>query len=626
MHKLITPILMIAVLAACTGTKSDVTALLERADSIMESCPDSAYTLLNNIDSVIVSNLSRAESARYYLLLGTAMNKTDRPMAFDSLFNKQVVDYYDRHGTSNEQMRARYIMGSICRDMHEAPRAIEWYLSATERADTLATDCDYLTLMRIYGQMAEVYIRQMMPEETIESNRQYSKCAAKCGNTYEYIRGIELQLDGYNTLGNSRMIFALTDSVRHLYLQNDMSQAAARVYPTAIIAHLNLHNYAEAKHMMDIFETESGLFDSDGNIQREYASYYPIKGLYYKGIGQLDSAEYYYRKSISKGFDLSGNRGLFDIYLSRNNTDSISIYGSAYEQALAEFEKNTNIQAVHNISALYNYNRQRQKAQDLELRVQKWEYNMLIVCLLSVVLIIYFVCKWRNQKKQKKEAVEKLYTELISFKSALAIKTEQIEKLNHDKERKESIGTEEFESLKHLLYETEEKLQAKVSEADKLTIDMKHVKEKSTDEIRELSEKLELANRIMLGVINYEDESPIKESAIFKKMVDKANNPGNVIISDTQWKTFYDLCSKHMPKLCQKMTGCELTYYQKSVALLVRLGFSNGDIARIMDKNKQNIRSFKASANKNLFGVYSAELLHDNLMLFYGNNKDTMPV
>ena len=60
MHKLITPILMIAVLAACTGTKSDVTALLDRADSIMESCPDSAYTLLNNIDSVTVSGLSRA--------------------------------------------------------------------------------------------------------------------------------------------------------------------------------------------------------------------------------------------------------------------------------------------------------------------------------------------------------------------------------------------------------------------------------------------------------------------------------------------------------------------------------------------------------------------------------------
>ncbi|MBR1378208.1 MAG: lipoprotein, partial [Bacteroidaceae bacterium] len=84
MKRSITYLVMLLTLAACTGTKSDVTAVLDRAEAIMEEYPDSAYTLLYNIDSVTVSGLSRAESARYYLLLGTAMNKTDRPMAFDS--------------------------------------------------------------------------------------------------------------------------------------------------------------------------------------------------------------------------------------------------------------------------------------------------------------------------------------------------------------------------------------------------------------------------------------------------------------------------------------------------------------------------------------------------------------
>ena len=553
------------------------------------------------------------------------MNKTGRPMAFDSLFHHTVVDYYDRHGSRNEQMRARYILGCIYRDQHEAPRAIEWYLSAADCADTLSSDCDNLTLMRIYGQMAHVYIRQMMPKQTIESYRMYSKYAAKCGNQYEYIRGIEMQLDAYNTLGDNKMIFTITDSVRNLYLQNDMSQEAARVYPTAILAHLYQQNVAEAKCMMDIFEHESGLFDSEGNIDMAYNSYYPIKGLYYKLVGKLDSAEYYYRKSISKGLDLSGNRGLFDIYLSMNNTDSISIYASAYEQALAEFEKNTNIQAVHNISALYNYNSQRQKAQELELRIKEWEYNLSIVCILSVLLIIYFIRKWRNQKKQKNEAIEKLNRELVSFRRALEIKKETIENLNHDKEEYESRSTKEIDSLKNTLHETEEQLQAKTSEADMLSKNMKHMEEKSTDEIKRMSEKLEQANRILLGITDNEDESPIKESALFEKMTARANNPCNEIISETEWKKFYGLCSKHMPKLWHKMNICDLTDYQKKATLLVRLGISNGDIARIMDKNKQSIRSFKASANKNLFGVYSAEKLHDNLMSFYGNDKETMP-
>ncbi len=618
MKRTITYFAALIILAACTGTGSEVTGVLERADSIMESCPDSAYTLLDDMDNATVSSLTRAESARYYLLLGTAMNKTDRPMAFDSLFEHTVVDYYDRHGTSNEQMRARYIMGCICRDMHESPRAIEWYLSATGRADTLASDCDNLTLMRIYGQMAYVYIRQMMPEKTIESNRQYSKYAAKCGNTYEYIRGIELQLDAYNTLGDSQMIFALTDSVRHLYLQNNMSQAAARVYPTAIIAHLNLQNYAKARHMMDIFENESGLFDTDGNIQNKYASYYTVKGLYYNGVGQLDSAEYYYRKTLSHGFSLSGSRGLFNIYLSRNVIDSIELYGQAYEHSLAEFERNTNIQAMHNISSLYDYSRHKQKAQESELKAQKTKYWLIIVSILSTVVIIVLIRKWQRQNLKRKKSVERLCHKLCELQEALESRKKEIEELDKDRIKYELKRQMEVEALQQLLSDTECMLQAKTSEASELAFDIRQFRGRSTAEIREMSARVEHANQILIGIRFYEDDMPVKEDAIYKKLLAKSNNPSALTISQAEWNTFVDVCDRHFPRLRKKMSCCELTAYQVQVTYLVRLGFSNGDIARLIDKNRQNIRSFKASANKKLFGVFSAGLLYDNLMRFNG--------
>ena len=167
MNRLLTCILLLTLLVtACTGGDKETIAMLDRAEALMEDNPDSAYTLLYNIDSLRIESDDVPSSlrARYYLLLGTAMNKIGRPMAFDSLFHHTVVDYYDHHGTRNEQMRSRYILGCICRDEHDSPRAIEWYLSAADCADTLSSDCDYLTLMRIYGQMAEVYIRQMMPK------------------------------------------------------------------------------------------------------------------------------------------------------------------------------------------------------------------------------------------------------------------------------------------------------------------------------------------------------------------------------------------------------------------------------------------------------------------------------
>lgn len=42
----------------------------------------------------------------------------------DDTLMQHVVAYYEEHGTNNEQMEAYYLLGSVCRDLHEAPRAM----------------------------------------------------------------------------------------------------------------------------------------------------------------------------------------------------------------------------------------------------------------------------------------------------------------------------------------------------------------------------------------------------------------------------------------------------------------------------------------------------------------------
>ena len=70
---------------------------------------------------------------------------------------QSVTDYYDRNGTSNEKMLAHYLMGCIHRDQNDAPKTIECFQNAIECADTLDRECDHSTLMRIYGQMANIF-------------------------------------------------------------------------------------------------------------------------------------------------------------------------------------------------------------------------------------------------------------------------------------------------------------------------------------------------------------------------------------------------------------------------------------------------------------------------------------
>ena len=394
--------LLAPVVWSCGGDERQVVEQLDCADSIMEAAPDSAYTLLYNIDSLyIYRDAPKSLRARYLLLLGTAMNNTDRPMTFDSLFLNSVVHYYDSHGTPNERMRARYIMGCIARDMHEAPRAIDYYMSATECADTLAADCDYLTLMRIYGQMALIYHGQYMPLEELDAYCQYTKCAELCDNIYEYIRGIELRVSAYQIMSDTASILATIDSVYDLYIQNDMPQEAVSIYPAAIFAYIDQQDYTMAKHLMDIFEQQSGLFDGKGNIVKEREIYYDAKGRYYEGIGKLDSAKYYYHRVIKAGYDFDGYSGLLRVYqITGTMPDSITYASKMKDSAYAAFLNTQHKEATMAVKNRYDYKHWQKAAKQAKTNAETLSgWNKFMIILLFVTVIVFIVIMRKHNKR-----------------------------------------------------------------------------------------------------------------------------------------------------------------------------------------------------------------------------------
>ena len=77
-----------------------------------------------------------------------ATNRAGKELLNDSLA-EDLVDYFDRHGSSNERMRSRYMLGRTYYFMGELPRALEIYNEAADCADTTSADCDYKVLSRI---------------------------------------------------------------------------------------------------------------------------------------------------------------------------------------------------------------------------------------------------------------------------------------------------------------------------------------------------------------------------------------------------------------------------------------------------------------------------------------------
>ena len=82
---------------------------------------------------------------------------------------RSLADHFSSHGTSNEQLRAHYILGRTYADQGETPRAVDCYLDAVAKADTTSADCDYHTLGCAYSQMADMFHSQLLLTNEIKA-------------------------------------------------------------------------------------------------------------------------------------------------------------------------------------------------------------------------------------------------------------------------------------------------------------------------------------------------------------------------------------------------------------------------------------------------------------------------
>lgn len=132
-EKVIYLLLIFLILTSCAGNRK-YDDLMQRADSIMNVNDDSAKVAIRMLDGVKsqLPEFSQSQKMRYELLRHKAMNKACITFTSDSVM-KEVVDYYDHHGSANERMLANYVLGCVYRDMHEAPMALEYYNKATSK-------------------------------------------------------------------------------------------------------------------------------------------------------------------------------------------------------------------------------------------------------------------------------------------------------------------------------------------------------------------------------------------------------------------------------------------------------------------------------------------------------------
>ena len=566
-EKVIYLLLILLILASCAGNRK-YDDLMQRADSIMDVDDDSATVAIRMLDGIKpqLPEFSQSQKMRYELLRHKAMNKACITFTSDSVM-KEVVDYYDHHGSANERMLANYVLGCVYRDLHEAPMALEYYNKATEQADTTATDCDYGTLYRVYSQMGILFDKQYLPYQLLDAFGKGEKYAYLAKDTFNAIVNYQNRGSAYYYLGNTDSVIAINLHAASLFKQ------IGDDYNAMIALGCNIDYYLEKQDTIKAKKAFEAYFSIgyEGNLEYEDSKAYILclKGSYYLFVNKLDSA--YANLSLSlklcKSYSVkaSTTKALAQYYAKVNQPAMAMKYAlqsSEYNDSDLIGARKTQLQQV---KAMYDYGRNQEIARMAEQKAKRSTQMNYMIVFACVILFLFLFYIYRKQLalKKKRIAVSKLLYE----DSLLKLKRLQDEKAK-------------------LVAENDNKLFQVIMEKEN-TID------KLKAEISDIQDKYSLTS-----VSNV--ELTLMDSSICKKIKFIELHPKKSMCEE-DWKELANTIENAIPNFIPVLKN-RLNDKDYQICLLIRLGFSTSLIARLLGLSDAAISKRRKTMLKKLCG------------------------
>ena len=566
-EKVIYLLLILLILTSCAGNRK-YDDLMQRADSIMNVNDDSAKVAIRMLDGVKsqLPEFSKAQKMRYELLRHKAMNKAYISFTSDSKM-KEVVDYYDRHGSANERMLANYVLGCVYRDMHEVPLALEYYNKATEQADTTAADCDYGTLYRVYSQMGFLFSKQYLPYQLLDAFGKAEKYAYLAKDTLNAIINYQNKGDAYDYLGRK-------DSVVAINLRSaNMFKRIGDNYNAAIALGCNYSYYIEKQDSVNAKKAFEAYFSTgyEGNSNYGDAKAFLLceKGRYYMFISRIDSAFSCLNQSLKLSKSYSNKAAATKVlaqYYARVNKPVL-----AMKYALKSSEYNdSDLLAVREsqlqqIQSMYNYGRNQEIARKAELKAER--ITMLVYVLIAggVVIFLLLTHLYLKQLKKKKEKI--LVTKHLYDDSLL--------KLRQKQEELELLRTVNDRKIADVIKEKEQTI-------NKLKEDLKDIRDK-------------YSNSSLSDV-----DILLKESSIYKRIKYLELHPKETM-RENDWIELEETIEQLIPSFIPLLKN-RLNVIAYRICLLVKLEISTSSIAILLGLSSSAISKYRKIMLEKLCG------------------------
>lgn len=555
-------------LSSCSNRKYEQT--ITRADNLMELSQDSARSALTILDSIRpdLSKMGKSTQMRYQLVYAKGMNKGYVDFTKDSLM-KEIVDYYDNHGTCQQQMLAHYLLGCVYRDLGDSPASLSCYNDAVEKVDTTSSDCDYKLLTRVYEQQGALFLSQSMPQNALSAYQKAEKYAWIAKDTLSAVLSYEHLGNIYEYMGNMNKVIEVYENASRRYRQYGYPVQAARALGGAIQALILTKQYAKAKKYMDVFEAESGYFQKDSCYSYiNYSHYYYLKGLYCLE-SHSDSAKYWFTKC--QEFAKTNNNKSFSAYawylyyIKHQQMDSVAKYS---EQAFA-YNDSANLDMerdlMQKMQAIYDYDRWKNVAHNEEIKATRANLTLLVSILVSVSVIIIGILTFLVYRKKRKLELQ-------------------------EKEEQENL-------IRQQIYYTKQELELLRTVNDRKIADVIKEKEQTINKLKEdlkdIRDKYSNSSLSDVDIL-------LKESSIYKRIKYLELHPKETM-RENDWIELEETIEQLIPSFIPLLKN-RLNVIAYRICLLVKLEISTSSIAILLGLSSSAISKYRKVMLEKLCG------------------------
>lgn len=561
----------ISILFSCTSNVSYPEAM-DNAIRCMEECPDSAQIYLSSLNAAIQHEPE--ETQIYYALLTTkAKDKQFIPHTSDSLMT-EVVCFYESNGNQEKLMEAYYYLGSVYRDMKDAPQAITAFQQA---ADAGKNSQQYDILERIYSQMGTLLAYQSLYEDAMK--------AYKISYTYNLKRESTSGLV-YALRNQGRMYESLNrlDSAEYYY-----QAAYEKAIETKEQELINSISVEFGYVYLDLGKPDSAIkvFSRIPELKDD-AIYLQGRGYLYLLISQPDSAEFYFLKALQEGKQEQNiylisfaYKTLAQIEAQKGNYQAAFNYAQNSLNLEDTIKKRTRTEVIGKTHALYNYQHTEDENQLLLLE-NEHKRNHIYLLIIGLLVIVGAAILYTNYaRKQKRIAQEQA-------KRLSMLKNEQYKNSQaYIQENEKKI--EELEAL----------LQQAEGEKDELHQNLTLLQSQKA--------LLEVSNKQIEMSLNEKEylELSLKRSEIYQLFHQAVHqNEKYKSITEDSWKELQEIIDTTYSKFTEQLYTCypQISEHELHICYLIKIQIQIKDIAKLLCRTAPAITNSRIRLYKKIHG------------------------